>query len=191
MPPKKKGNKNANDDWESELGEVPDPIAAATQEAKAQEDSKDVEEDDTGGGGGLMAALRKNKSKKQKKGKPVQDDYVDGEDPTELNGVNGHTEPDEVHDINVKTPVEATTDDLFTEQATKGKGAKGKQGKVEVKTADGDEDGEDGEGGTVKSKKEKEKEKKEREKQRKKENVCRYTVLKCGFTMSNGDLYNV
>ena len=31
MPPKKKGNKKGNDDWEAELGESVDPVAAATQ----------------------------------------------------------------------------------------------------------------------------------------------------------------
>ena len=175
MPPKKKGNKKGNDDWESELGEVPDPIAAAAREAKEEEAPKVIEEDDIGGGGGLMAALRKNKSKKQKKGKPMDEDYVDGEDLTATNGVNGHTEPNGdtngTEDLAAKAPVEATTDDLFAEPATKAKGGKGKQGKADLKVADGEGDGSDGDGGTVKSKKEKEKEKKEREKQRKKENV--------------------
>ncbi|MCJ1479163.1 hypothetical protein MMC13_007847 [Lambiella insularis] len=173
MPPKKKGNKKGNDDWESELGEVQDPVAAATEEAKAQEASKDVEDDDVGGGGGLMAALRKNKSKKQKKGKPVQEDYVDGEDPPVVNGVNGHTEPNGIEELAAKAPVEASAEDLFADQSTKTKGAKGKQGKIEAKAVDEDEDGEPGEGGAVKSKKEKEKEKKEREKQRKKESAAK------------------
>ncbi|MCJ1291008.1 hypothetical protein MMC34_002550 [Xylographa carneopallida] len=177
MPPKKKGNKKGNDDWESELGEVPDPIAAAAREAKEEEAPKVIEEDDIGGGGGLMAALRKNKSKKQKKGKPMDEDYVDGEDLTATNGVNGHTEPNGdtngTEDLAAKAPVEATTDDLFAEPATKAKGGKGKQGKADLKVADGEGDGSDGDGGTVKSKKEKEKEKKEREKQRKKENAAK------------------
>ncbi|MCJ1431632.1 hypothetical protein MMC27_000987 [Xylographa pallens] len=177
MPPKKKGNKKGNDDWESELGEVPDPIAAAAREAKEEEASKAVNEDDVGGGGGLMAALRNNKSKKQKKGKPMEDDYVDGEDPTATNGVNGHTDPNGesngTEDLAAKAPVEATADDLFAEPATTTKSGKGKQGKVDVKVVDVEDDGSDGEGGTVKSKKEKEKEKKEREKQRKKENAAK------------------
>ena len=176
MPPKKKGNKKGNDDWESELGEVPDPIAAAAREANKEEETpKIVEEDDIGGGGGLMAALRKNKSKKQKKGKPIEEDYVDGEDPSVTNGANGHTEPkgqsNGTEALAAKAPAEATADDLFAEPATKANGGKGKQGKVDVTVADGEGDGSDGDGGTVKSKKEKEKEKKEREKQRKKENV--------------------
>ena len=171
MPPKKKGNKKGNDEWASELGEVPDPIAAAAKEAKQEEASKVVEEDDIGGGGGLMAALRKNKSKKQKRGKPMQEDYEEGEDPTEMNELNGHVEVNGVEDLAAKAPVEATTDDLFAEPATKVKGGKSKQGKAEVKVAVADDEGSGGEEGTVKSKKEKEKEKKEREKQRKKENV--------------------
>ena len=70
MAPKKKGNKKGNDDWEAELGESPDPIAAATQDAKDADVPKDDPEDETGGGGGgLLAALKKNKSNKKKKGK--------------------------------------------------------------------------------------------------------------------------
>lgn len=171
MPPKKKANKKGNDDWESELGEVADPIAAATQAAKAEEASKDDEDDDMVGGGGLMAALKKNKAKKKQKGKPVQEDYVDGEDPTDANGVNGAGEAGGVEDLTAKAPTEATTDDLFAEPDKKGKSAKGKGGKAETKKVEEEGDGEVGEDEKVKSKKEKEKEKKEREKQRKKEQV--------------------
>ena len=172
MAPKKKGNKKGNDEWEAELGETADPIAAATQEAKDADIAQEGEEDGMGvGGGGLLAALKKNKSKKQKKGKVVDEDYVDGEDSPATNGINGHSEPNETEDLTVKAPEEATTDDLFVEPATKGKGGKGKQGKAEL-AAKEDGDGLEEEGGTVKSKKEKEKEKKEREKQRKKEQVC-------------------
>lgn len=168
MAPKKKGNKQANDDWEAELGETVDPIAAATQEAKELEASKAAEEDgDSVGGGGLLAALKKNKSKKQKKGKPVDEDYLQGEDPP---STNGHTEPDGISELASKAPAEADADDLFDTQVSKTKGGKGKQGKPEVgATEDGDLSG--GEGGGLRSKKEKEKEKKEREKQRKKEQV--------------------
>lgn len=176
MAPKKKGNKKGNDDWEADLGETPDPIAAAAQEAKEVEAAQDAEPDEApGGGGGLLAALKKNKSNKKKKGKVVED-YVDGEDPlATADGANGHAEPNGIHDLASKAPEEATTEDLFEEQVTKAKGGKGKQGKKDgMLVPNEDEDGEDAEeGGTggVKSKKEKEKEKKEREKARKKEQV--------------------
>ncbi|MCJ1458126.1 hypothetical protein MMC28_008497 [Mycoblastus sanguinarius] len=162
MPPKKKGNKKGNDDWESELGETPDPIAAAIE---GDHDDTDV------GGGGLLAALKKNKSNKKKKGKHVEEDYVEGEDPPMANGVNGHAEPDGIQNLANKAPEEATTDDLSAEQATKVKGGKGKQAKKEEAPKE-DGEGSADEGGTVKSKKEKEKEKKEREKQRKKEQAA-------------------
>lgn len=170
MPPKKKGNKKGNDDWEAELGETIDPIAAATQEAKEAEVAQDAEENEAASaGGGLLAALKKNKTKKQKKGKQVDEDYLDGEDPPGANGVNGHAALDGIEDLAAKAPEEATTEDLFEAQTTNVKGGKGKQGQAKLKE---DEDGSvEEEGSTLKSKKEKEKEKKEREKQRKKEQV--------------------
>ena len=177
MAPKKKGNKKGNDDWEAELGEVADPIAAATQEAKDAETAQDGEDDGmNAGGGGLLAALKKNKSKKQKKGKVVEEDYLDGEDPPATNGADGHVEPNGIEDLVAKAPEEATTDDLFAAPILKGKGGKGKQGKTEVAPKD-DGDGLEEDGGTMKSKKEKEKEKKEREKQRKKEQVRRTVIF--------------
>ena len=177
MAPKKKGNKKGNDDWEADLGEAPDPIAAAAQEAKEVEAARDAEPDETaGGGGGLLAALKKNKSNKKKKGKVVEEDYVDDEDAPAVDGINGHAESNGLQDLATKAPEEATTEDLFEEQVTKVKGGKGKQGKKDgtlLPNEDGDkEDTEDGGTGGVKSKKEKEKEKKEREKARKKEQVC-------------------
>ena len=178
MAPKKKGNKKGNDDWEADLGESPDPIAAAAQEAKDIEAAKDAEPDEaSGGGGGLLAALKKNKSNKKKKGKIVEEDYVDGEDAPGAGDINGHSEPNGLSELATKAPEEATTEDLFEEQAGKAKGGKGKQGKRDGTLApneDGDkEDAEEGGIGGVKSKKEKEKEKKEREKARKKEQVSR------------------
>ena len=168
MAPKKKGNKKGNDDWEAELGEAPDPIAAATQEAKdnnAENDIADDRADD--GGGGLLAALKKNKKNKRAKGKHVEDDFVEGEDPPTANGV---AEPDSIADlVNKAGPEEATADDVFAEAPSKGKGNKSKPAKKEETPKDDADD--DGEGGGLKSKKEKEKEKKEREKQRKKEQV--------------------
>ncbi len=172
MAPKQKGNKKGDDDWEADLGE--DPIAVARQEAKDADVAQDAEEDPaSGGGGGLMAALKKNKANKKKKGKAVEDDWLEGEDAPDTNGVNGHAEPDSIQELAYKAPEEANADDLFTAQAAKYKGGKGKQVKKEENLApneDGEASGD--EGGTIKSKKEKEKDKKEREKQRKKEQVC-------------------
>lgn len=169
MPPKKKGNKKGNDDWEADLGESVDPIAAATQEAKDADAADDAAEDDVGGGGGLLAALKKNKKQRQKKGKPVQEDYLEGEDPPAADAIIADGQPNDVSELAAKAPEEANADDLFDAQPTKAKGGKGKPGKVEAAPKDNEES--DGEGGGLKSKKEKEKEKKEREKQRKKEQV--------------------
>lgn len=175
MAPKKKSNKKGNDGWEAELGESTDLIAAATPESKDVETAQDVttpqkNEDEAGDGGGLLAALKKNKSKKQKKGKIVNEDYLDGEDPPGVDEINGLTITDSLADLAKKAPEESTTEELFAAPATKAKGGKGKQGKVE-EAAKEDEDGSEDDGGTLKSKKEKEKEKREREKQRKKEQV--------------------
>ncbi|KAL6719847.1 eukaryotic translation initiation factor 5B [Lecanora helva] len=170
MAPKKKNAKKGGDDWEAELGE--DPIAAATQEAKDAEATQDGAEDPISGGG-LMAALKKNKANRKRKGKIVEEDFVDGEDPPDANGVNGHAEPDGIQELAIKAPEEANADDLFDAQATKTKGGKGKGGKREGNLAPNEDQGASGdEGGTIKSKKEKEKEKKEREKRRKKEQAA-------------------
>lgn len=172
MAPKKKGNKKGNDDWEADLGETVDPIAAAAQEAKETGAAQDAADDEASGGGGLLAALKKNKSKRQKKGKPVQEDYLDGEDPPTADGADVNGESNGVDDSVIKAPEEANADDFFDAQPiTKQKGGKGKPGKPEVGAKEDDEaSGE--EGGGLKSRKEKEREKKEREKQRKKEQVC-------------------
>ena len=164
MAPKKKGNKKANDDWEAELGETVDPIAAATQESK-DEDAAEENED----GGGLLAALRKNKGKKAKKGK-VPDDILEGEDPPGTNGVDG-TDASQPVDLTAKAPQEANLDedDMFSQPVKKPKGGKADK-PVDAEEPPEDEDDEEG-GGRVKTKKEKEKDRKEREKQRKKENV--------------------
>lgn len=164
MAPKKKGGKKAqNDDWENEVGETPDPIAQATEDAKAngagdEPTANGADAADEVGGGGLLAALKKNKNKKAKKGKPVQD-FVEGEDPE------GAAPTPPAADLENKAPEEATFDDedVFAGNAKKSKGGKKEPEKL------GNDDEEDG--GAVKSKKEKEREKKEREKQRKKEQV--------------------
>lgn len=176
MAPKKKSGKK-NDDWDADMGETPDPIAAATAEAE-QDGEADGE---SGGGGGLLAALKKNRGKKAKKGKVVED-VVEGEDPSEeladgeANGVNGSGAVEA--EIAAKAPQEASMEDgdVFAAlggKKGKGKGGKGQQqaAKKEEAEADGEEDEELDETGKVKSKKEKEKEKREREKLRKKENV--------------------
>ena len=185
MAPKKKGNKKGNDDWESELGEAPDPIAAATQEAKDADDAKDDEDAVSSGmGGGLLAALKKNKNQKKKKGKIVEDDFVEGEDPPETNGLNGHAEALSSGGLAEKAAVEATSEDLFAEPVAKDKGGKGKPGK-KVEVAQDDAEDQDGDGSGMKSKKEKEKEKKEREKQRKKEQVSPNFCGECRSRRSN------
>lgn len=167
MAPKKKGGKKQADEWEADLGETIDPVAQATADAKTAEAEQDAAEEQMngGGGGGLLAALRKNKDKRAKKGKPVINDFVDGEDP------NGAVPSPSATDLDAKAPAEATfaddgDDDVFAGNAKKGKGGKKQQ---ETPAAEDEEDAE--EGGVVKSKKEKEREKKEREKQRKKEQV--------------------
>ena len=181
MAPKKKSNKK-NDDWDADLGYSPDPIAAATQAARDNEDGAQDDsaaaEDEAGAGGGLLAALKKNRGKKAKKGKVVEE-VVGGEDPApETNGVNGDAIAPAGVEVEAKAPVEedAEDEDIFAGPETKGKNAKGGKGGKLLHTVkaeeDDDDEGEDDGSGKVKSKKEKEKEKKEREKQRKKEQVC-------------------
>ncbi|KAL3955275.1 hypothetical protein ACCO45_010838 [Purpureocillium lilacinum] len=148
MPPKKKGNKKAQDDWEAELGES---IAPAAPTDAPAEDANGDNDDDAAGAGGLMAMLRKNKEKRKKKGLP-EEDFVQGEDPAAAN------------DVAAKAPVEATVDDEFALPEKKGKGGKGKPAPKKDEPADDAE-----EGGRILTKAEKEKLKKEREKQRKKE----------------------
>jgi translation initiation factor 5B len=157
MAPKKKNNKK-NDEWESELGDSADPIAAATQAAKEAEDKNDVEDEEFGGGG-LMAAMKKNRNKKKAKGKPV-DDFLDGDDPAAA---------EELPDLTEKAPVEASLDDEFNLPDKKGKAKVAANGASKAKEEDEEE--ERGADGKVMTKKEKEKAKKEREKQRKKEQV--------------------
>lgn len=163
MPPKKKGGKKQADDWENDLGETIDPIAQATEDAKQAENDKEAQDADiNGSSGGLLAALRKNKDKRAKRGKPVQNDFVDGED------ADGASTPVPA-DLDAKAPTEATfddDDDVFAGGSKKDKGGK-KQPDKPAATKDDDDDA----GGGLKSKKEKEREKKEREKQRKKEQV--------------------
>lgn len=151
MPPKKKGGKKGNDDWDAGLGESAVPQAEAGDAGDAQEGN----EDENGGAGGLMALMRKNKEKRKKKG--IADDFVQGEDPP-------GAEPAE--DTADKAPQEASLDDEFALPAKKNKGqAKNKQPQ---KPAAAEETAEDG---RVLTKAEKEKLKKEREKQRKREQV--------------------
>lgn len=169
MGPKKKGGKRQDDDWEAELGET---IPGANGEPAEQTPDADADankDDDGEMGGGLLAALKKNRSKKAKKGKLLDNDFVEGEDPTQAD-----TNGDAV-DLASKQPQEATfedEDDVFAGKPKKGGKAAGKPAPKEEPKEDEEE------GGRVKSKKEKEKEKKEREKQRKKEQVGRFNLLK-------------
>jgi translation initiation factor 5B len=149
MPPKKKANKKADDDWEAELGESIAPASSDPDPAKTGNE----DEEPTAGGGGLMALMKKNKDKRKKKGLDV--DFVEGEDAPGA-------------DLAGKTPEEATMDDEFALPGKKGKGAKGKQQPAKPATEDA---GDGDESGKVLTKAEKEKLKKEKEKQRKKEQV--------------------
>ena len=172
MAPKKKGGKKQADDWEADLGETIDPIAKATEDAKKAEAEQDAADEEMTGGG-LLAALRKNKDKRAKKGKPVINDFVEGEDPDDA----APTPP--ATDFDAKAPTEATfdddEDDVFAGPAKKGKGGRKQPDPV----PDDDQDDDDAEGTGVKSKKEKEREKKEREKQRKKEQVNGHRNCSC------------
>lgn len=166
MAPKKKGNKRQEEDWEADLGESA-PVPASDAPAEANGDAEANSDDDQMGGGGLLAALKKNRSKKAKKGKVLDNDFVEGEDPTQAD-----TNGDAAVDFASKAPEEGTfddEDDVFAGKPKKGKAVPA------PKKAEPEEDVE--EGGKVKSKKEKEKEKKEREKQRKKEQVSDYVCL--------------
>jgi translation initiation factor 5B len=172
MAPKGKKGKKGGDDWDEGLGETVDPIAQAEQEAKAAEAAADEEAE---GGGGLMAALKKNKEKRKKKGKASDNDFLDGEDPTQQDGAS--TPVPEAPDLSSKAPEEATMDDeedVFAQPAKGKKGAKGGKQQPPAKAAPPEPEDEDGDdaGGRVKTKAEKEKEKKEREKQRKKEQAA-------------------
>ena len=168
MAPKKKANKKGNDDWEADLGESPDAVDDAAQQITENENVKaELEDEASGGGGGLLAALKKNKKIKKAKGKHVDEDVPEGEDPSITDDGNGNPGPDANTLLaNKAGPEEATAEDLFAAVAPKGKSGKAK--KEEPIKEDADVDGETG---GLKSKKEKEKEKKEREKQRKKEQV--------------------
>ncbi|KAK2741272.1 hypothetical protein FQN55_008369 [Onygenales sp. PD_40] len=173
MAPKKKGSKKQQEDWEAELGEdVPSATATPPTEENANgNENADANNDDADGmGGGLLAALKKNKTRKAKKGKPVDNDFVEGEDPSAGAAAAGK-EP-------LEGGFEADEDDVFAgnggkkiQPAAAAAPVKGGKGAKDQKQLKGDE--EEGEGGRMKTKKEKEKEKKEREKQRKKEQAAK------------------
>lgn len=154
MPPKKKSNKKAADDWESELGEPVAPAPAQDATDAPADAEADAEEEFPAGG--LMAMMRKRN--KKKKGGP-QEDFVEGADA-----------PTEEPNLDEKAPVEASLEDEFALPDKKGKG---KAAPAKALKAD-DEDDERGADGKVLTKAQKEKLKKEREKQRKKENVCSF-----------------
>lgn len=163
MPPKKKGNKKAADDWEAELGESIAPTNGdATAAAAAAPEENDAEEDAPAGG--LMAMMKKNREKRKKKG--LSENFVDGEDAP-------GAEP--TVDVAAKAPEEAAMDDEFALPEKKSKGGKQNKQQQPAKPAAADAgDDETGEGGRMLTKAEKEKLKKEREKQRKKEQVSKY-----------------
>ncbi|KAM3545393.1 Eukaryotic translation initiation factor 5B [Beauveria bassiana] len=161
MAPKKKGNKNGQNDWETDLGET-----IAPQDANGQHNADDAnangdDEAASGGGGGLMAQLRKNKQKRKNKG-GQDNDFVDGEDASGAAPL---------ADLAGKAAQEASMDDEFALPAKKGKGGKAKPAPAKPAEAAADDDGDDG--GRILTKAEKEKLKKEREKQRKKEQAAK------------------
>ncbi|TWU75558.1 hypothetical protein ED733_006241 [Metarhizium rileyi] len=161
MPPKKKGNKKAQDDWEADMGETVAPANSVEPNDAAGDADADADADGNNGGGGLMAMLRKNKEKRKKKGL-VDDDFVQGEDPT-------GAEP--AGDLNSKAPQEATLEDEFALPEKKAKGVKANLVAKKAEPVVGDND--DVDSGRVLTKAEKEKLKKEREKQRKKEQAAK------------------
>lgn len=165
MPPKKKGNKKAADDWEADLGETIAPTNGdATAAAAAAPEAEEGE--DEAPAGGLMAMMKKNREKRKKKG--LSEDFVDG-------GNAAGAEP--AADAAAKAPEEATMEDEFALPEKKGKGGKQNkqqpQAKAAAAAAANADDEETGEGGRMLTKAEKEKLKKEREKQRKKENAAK------------------
>ncbi|KAI1457540.1 hypothetical protein F4805DRAFT_173066 [Annulohypoxylon moriforme] len=161
MPPKKKGNKKAADDWEAELGESIAPANgnADTTTTGAPEENNEEEETPVGG---LMAMMKKNREKRKKKG--LSENFVDGE-----NAPGAESTPAPA----AKAPEEATMDDEFALPEKKGKGGKqNKQQQAKSAPADAGDD-EVGEGGRMLTKAEKEKLKKEREKARKREQAAK------------------
>lgn len=167
MPPKKKNNKKA-DDWESELGETPEPAAAAPE---TKDEPAEADPEGEFPAGGLMAMMRK-KQKKNKKGKQIED-FVGSEDPP----------AEDMPHLAEKAPVEASIDDEFALPEKKGKGKNIPDRSAKDEDDEGEERGADGK---MLTKAQKEKLKKEREKQRKKENVssissCRWLGLLLRF----------
>ncbi|KAI1498642.1 hypothetical protein F5X99DRAFT_392577 [Biscogniauxia marginata] len=156
MPPKKKGNKKADDDWEAELGESIAPTNNNGDAVPADETEKQDEEDAPVGG--LMAMMKKNREKRKKKG--LSENFVDPGAEPEANAES-------------KAPQEATMDDEFALPEKKGKGGKQNKQPAAKAAAAGAEDDDTGDGLKVLTKAEKEKQKKEREKQRKREQAAK------------------
>lgn len=159
MPPKKKGNNKAADDWEAELGES---IAPANADGAAAGDAagKEGEEEGDAPVGGLMAMMKKNREKRKKKG--LSEDFGGEGD--------GADDAESTPAPPAKAPEEANMDDEFALPEKKGKGGKQNKQQPAAKAAAAG-GGDTNESGRVLTKAEKEKLKKEREKQRKKEQV--------------------
>lgn len=172
MPPKKKGNKKANDDWEAEaFGET--PAAAAAGDAPAGADAPAAE--DEAPAGGLMARMKKMKEKRKQKG--MDEDWLNEVDTAPEGAASPAAAADEHPAAAPAAPVEASMEDEFALPAKKGgKQQKGvtqvSKAKQAAMAAEKKEEEELAEGERVLTKAEKEKLKKEREKQRKKEQVC-------------------
>ncbi|KAK4644390.1 eukaryotic translation initiation factor 5B [Podospora bellae-mahoneyi] len=173
MPPKKKGNKKANDDWEAEaFGET--PTATAAGDAPAGADAPAAE--DEAPAGGLMARMKKMKEKRKQKG--MNEDWLNEVDTAPEGAASPAAAADEHPAAAPAAPVEASMEDEFALPAKKGgKQQKGvtqvSKAKQAAMAAEKKEEEELAEGGRVLTKAEKEKLKKEREKQRKKEQAAK------------------
>jgi translation initiation factor 5B len=166
MPPKKKGNKKGQDDWEADLGESIAPAGEQPPADGANGNAEGEDDDAAGGGGGLMAMLRKRKEKRKQKGLPDEEQAETVGEPV----------------LAQQTAQEANVEDEFALPDKKGKGGKGKQ-------TPNKEDPETASDGRVLTKAEKEKLKKEREKQRKKEQVGFSSLLVLGMARANFAAY--
>lgn len=173
MAPKKKGNKREEDDWEPEALKASEEAVPLEDKAQETEDQSNVSE-----GAGLMAAIRKNKAKKKAKGKHVDEDWVQGEDPPVANGASEGISQARIGTQSADTRIAASKPNDET-LAVRNKG-KAPQISVGGKTAapkDVDQGDNADDAGAMKTASQKAKEKKEREKARKKEQATKKKLV--------------
>ncbi|KAI1817495.1 hypothetical protein GGS20DRAFT_11675 [Poronia punctata] len=163
MAPKKKGGKQAADDWEADLGETIAPANGDAAPADAPADGAgDEEQEGDAPVGGLMAMMKKNREKRKKKG--LSENFHDGES----------AEPTTPEPTGFQAPQEANVEDEFALPEKKGKGGKQNKNQPAAKAQAAAPNPDDVDSsGRVLTKAEKEKLKKEREKQRKKEQAAK------------------